>query len=247
MARVTLGVRHQALHVGRAAAGSASDQGWRPADPDGHDPTCGEAGQLKTAQCRKWRWPVNTMAMPCSSAAAMTSSSRTEPPGWITAGDPGRGSGVEAVAEREERVARTGPAGGTARRSFGGDAGRVESVLLAGADAERLEVLGVDDGVAADGGTDLPRELEVAPLVVARRRRRDDPPCVGASGDRVGLLHEQSAVDRADVEGQCRCGVGRHHPQVLLRGEEFERVGFEAGCDHDLGEHVADRCGHLRR
>ncbi len=29
--------------------------------------------------------PVNTMAMPCSSAAAMTSSSRIEPPGWITA------------------------------------------------------------------------------------------------------------------------------------------------------------------
>ena len=29
--------------------------------------------------------PVKTMARPASSAAAMTSSSRTEPPGWITA------------------------------------------------------------------------------------------------------------------------------------------------------------------
>src|SRR3984957_5929157 len=35
-------------------------------------------------QCRKWRMPVNTIAMPCSSAAAMTSASRFEPPGWIT-------------------------------------------------------------------------------------------------------------------------------------------------------------------
>jgi hypothetical protein len=35
-------------------------------------------------QWRKWRWPVKTMAMPCSSAAAITSSSRTEPPGWMT-------------------------------------------------------------------------------------------------------------------------------------------------------------------
>ena len=35
-------------------------------------------------QWRKWRVPVSTMAMPCSSAAAMTSSSRTLPPGWIT-------------------------------------------------------------------------------------------------------------------------------------------------------------------
>ena len=34
-----------------------------------------------TDQCRKWRMPVNTMAMPASFAAAITSSSRMEPPG----------------------------------------------------------------------------------------------------------------------------------------------------------------------
>ncbi len=39
-------------------------------------------------QWRKWRMPVSTMAMPCSSAAAMTSASRFEPPGWITARTP---------------------------------------------------------------------------------------------------------------------------------------------------------------
>src|SRR5262249_7096774 len=33
------------------------------------------------AQCLKCRVPVNTMAMPWSSAALITSSSRTEPPG----------------------------------------------------------------------------------------------------------------------------------------------------------------------
>ncbi len=32
-------------------------------------------------QCRKWRTPVNTIASSRSSAAAMTSASRTEPPG----------------------------------------------------------------------------------------------------------------------------------------------------------------------
>src|SRR5262249_11247167 len=41
-------------------------------------------------QCRKCRTPVNTMATPCSSAAAITSSSRTLPPGWITALAPAR-------------------------------------------------------------------------------------------------------------------------------------------------------------
>src|SRR4029077_13578638 len=37
------------------------------------------------SQCRKWRIPVKTMASPSRSAAAITSASRTEPPGWITA------------------------------------------------------------------------------------------------------------------------------------------------------------------
>src|SRR6267142_33626 len=41
-------------------------------------------------QCRKCRTPVNTMARPSSSAAAITSSSRTLPPGWITAFAPAR-------------------------------------------------------------------------------------------------------------------------------------------------------------
>ena len=50
------------------------------------------------AQCRKWRSPVKTMAMPCSSAAAMTSSSRTEPPGWMTAATP-----ADAQASRPSR------------------------------------------------------------------------------------------------------------------------------------------------
>jgi hypothetical protein len=36
-------------------------------------------------QCRKCRRPVNTIARPYSSAAAITSASRIEPPGWTTA------------------------------------------------------------------------------------------------------------------------------------------------------------------
>src|SRR5690606_7725348 len=47
----------------------------------------GRAGGCRI-QCRKWRTPVKTIAMPRSLAAAMTSSSRTEPPGWITQAAP---------------------------------------------------------------------------------------------------------------------------------------------------------------
>ena len=57
--------------------------------------------------------------------------------------DAGGGGGVEAVAEREEGVAGAHPADGPAGGPVGGDARRVEAVLLAGADAERLAVLGV--------------------------------------------------------------------------------------------------------
>ena len=48
--------------------------------------------------------PVNTMATPWSSAASITSSSRTEPPGWITAVAPASIGDEQAVGEREEGV-----------------------------------------------------------------------------------------------------------------------------------------------
>ena len=41
--------------------------------------------RLHAAQCRKCRWPVKTMAMPRSSAAAITFGSLTLPPGWMAA------------------------------------------------------------------------------------------------------------------------------------------------------------------
>jgi hypothetical protein len=44
--------------------------------------------EAPAAQWRKCRSPVRTIARPCSSAAAIDSASRTEPPGWITAAAP---------------------------------------------------------------------------------------------------------------------------------------------------------------
>ena len=52
--------------------------GGEPAGGSGEELTC--AANAGSAAC-----PVNTMAMPWSSAALITSSSRIEPPGWITA------------------------------------------------------------------------------------------------------------------------------------------------------------------
>src|SRR6266508_2710299 len=69
-----------------AGDGPAVDEGRR----HGGNPT--GASQSETGdqlgQCRKCRRPVTTTAMPRASAAASTSSSRTDPPGWITAVTP---------------------------------------------------------------------------------------------------------------------------------------------------------------
>ena len=46
-------------------------------------------------QCRKCRVPVNAMVMPCSSAAAITSASLTEPPGWMAALAPASAAAIK--------------------------------------------------------------------------------------------------------------------------------------------------------
>ena len=55
--------------------------------------------------------PGKYHGMPCSSAAAMTSLSRIEPPGWMTAVIRIRRPVIETIAEREEGV-------GTHRRAL---------------------------------------------------------------------------------------------------------------------------------
>ena len=195
----------------------------------------------RTSQRRQWRKcrsPVNTMAMPCPSAAAITSSSRTLPPGWITAATP-----AATTASRPSRngkkasLAQTPPATRSPAR-VSGDARRIEAVLLSGADAESLALVGEHDGVGRDRRADDPGELEVQPLLIAGRRRGDDPPRAAVRADRVGLLDEQSTVDRADVERQLRPGnERRQQAQVVLRRERRQRRRFVVGGHDDLGEH----------
>src|SRR5262249_57157646 len=65
------------------------------------------------SQCLKCLVSVNTMAMPWSSAALITSSSRTEPPGWITAVAPASAAAGRPSAEGENASdAPTEPLGG---------------------------------------------------------------------------------------------------------------------------------------
>ena len=67
------------------SAGGHGDYHGLPRRRSVHPSVEGARAGLIADQCRKWRMPVNTIASPASSAALMTSSSRIDPPGWITA------------------------------------------------------------------------------------------------------------------------------------------------------------------
>src|SRR3954452_16195281 len=92
------------LRVARAidfahAAGADGVDDFVTADPcAGCQHGASDAPELYASQCLKCRRPVNTIASPCSSAAAITSASRTDPPGWTTAVAPAR-----ATASRPSR------------------------------------------------------------------------------------------------------------------------------------------------
>ena len=106
-----------------------------------------------------------------------------------------RGGSVESVAEREERVTRGHSTARATGRTFGCDASRIETILLAGPDSECLTVLRVHDGVRAHGSTHSPRELDVEPLLIGGLSSRHDSPCGTIEADVIGGLDEQPAID----------------------------------------------------
>ena len=71
----------------------------------------GKTRGSRAHQCRKWRRPVKTIAMPAASAAAITSASLTEPPGWMIGRDARRRSGLRGRpgTERRRPSAATAP------------------------------------------------------------------------------------------------------------------------------------------
>ena len=183
---VALATRH------RAASNGAWRSSWRFLCRRafvGLERSCAKnALSLDAIQCRKWRTPVNTMVIPASSAALMTSLSLTEPPGWMTAVAPASttarrpsGKGKKASDAAAEPLVRGSgqPAASAASRALAaGNARGVDAAHLAGADARGLAVLGIDDGVRLDVFGDGECEEHVGELALASA-------C--ASGDDLGL------------------------------------------------------------
>ena len=131
-ARPPRGARRRRGEVLGRADGHGVRAGLRPPD---------RRRLSRVAQCRKWRRPVKTIAVPASFAAAMTSSSRTEPPGWMAALTPAPkatfGPSSNGKNASEARAAPSARLAGL----LDGDPDGVDPAHLPGADPDRREVL----------------------------------------------------------------------------------------------------------
>ena len=111
--------------------------------------------------------------MPCSSAAAITSASRTEPPGCTIARTPA--SAAWSTPSRKgkkasEPSAEPCVAWPRVRRLVDGEERRVDARHLAGADADRRAVAREHDRVRLHARHGAPREQQIATLLVRRLR-----------------------------------------------------------------------------
>ena len=167
-------------------------------------------GEPPPDQWRNTRTPVNAMAMPASSAAAITSASRIEPPGWITAVAPASAAwirpsakGKKASEAQAEPVQVETEVGG----AHGGDAGGILAVHLSRADAEGLTARGEDDGVRLDVLGDGEGEQHVRDLRLRRLAAGDDLQVGGRDARGIAGLGQEAAGDGA--EGGARSPAGR--------------------------------------
>jgi glutamate dehydrogenase len=129
-------------------------------------------------QWRKWRTPVKTIARPASSAAAITSLSRIEPPGWITAVAPAAAAASRPSAKgKKASEATTEPlasvSAGPRRLAASSDfqaAMREESTRLIwpAPTPTVAPSFGIDDGVRLDMLGDAEGELQIAQFLCGR-------------------------------------------------------------------------------
>ena len=166
--------------------------------------------------------PVNTIAMPCSSAAAITSSSRTLPPGWMIAARPRprrrrrrRGTG----RKRPRPTTEPASASPALAALMDGDPRRVDPAHLARTHAEGPPATAEHDRVRLDEFGDAPCKQEIGDLGLARPRPGDDlepsAPTVGG----IGRLHQQPAAHALQIPARWRrAGESGHlqHADVRL-------------------------------
>ena len=162
--------------------------------------------------------PVKTIASPASSAAAITSSSRIEPPGWITAVAPASTAASRPSAKGKNASEAT--AQPTVRGSAQPDVSAASvafiaamrdgfaPVHLARADPGGGAVLGIDDRVRLDVLGDRPGEQAVVQFLLGRRALRHHLEHVARDMAVVALLDQHAAGDRSSSSGRRARGSG---------------------------------------
>ncbi len=128
--------------------------------------------------------PVKTIVTLWASAASITSWSRMEPPGWMTAVAPAAiaarrpsAKGIEGFRSNRRTLRQwldKAHGLGSIFRLLRSDAGRVHAAHLTGADTGRLSVLGIDHGIRLDVLGDLEGKLHVFQFLRRRCTLGDD-------------------------------------------------------------------------
>ena len=168
-------------------------------------------------------------------------------------GGAGLGGGEETVGKREESVGRdhrilgerrrqTGGLGGFCRLP-GGDARGIDAAHLAGADADRRSVLGIDDRIRFDVFCDTERKFEIGEFAFGGRALGHHFQLHVVDDGVVAALDEHAAGNRAQHQsGSARIGqpAGQQQPQVLFRRDECDRLVGGIGCDDDFREDLDD-------
>ncbi len=167
--------------------------------------------------------PVKTIAMPSLSAAAITSWSLTEPPGWMTAVAPASAppQGRRETGRKRPRPQRYPRAEEPPswRRTRG-----INAAHLAGADAQRLAVARIDDGVGLDVLADPPGKEQAAQFFGRRRTPGHHFEFGLGHAGRVGVLQQQSAGDMLDDRPRRR-GLDLDQAQILLGSKALAGFG----------------------
>ena len=187
------------------------------------------------------------MAMPAWLAAAITSSSRMEPPGWTMAVMPASAaSSMLSGKGKKASEASTHPVGFFARRALR-QMHADHTVGLAGAHADQGAILDEGDGVGLDMLHRFPGERQVGQLGRSWRAFGGGGPGLGVFVDGVGGLHQDAAAERANIviHGTRSAGnrVHRQDTQVALPPEDLEGVVIVAWCDDDFVEHGVHSLG----
>src|SRR5688572_15216015 len=161
--------------------------------------------------------------------------------------------GIEPVAERKKRVGGHDAAGNPqfrVRRLHRGDARRDHTAGLARADADRATVLDEHDGVRFHVLADAPGEQQVGRLRGRRRAARDAFQLVRLEVPVIARLREQTAGDRAVLDGEWRPArerAGAEQSYVLPGREDRERIRCVIRCHDHLDELAFDDRGRGRR